>query len=169
MDTLKTRALLLVVLLLLTSLDAGFLGPAQEKDTSRTDEEQDISEMWLNTVWKNIDEITNIKKSFEVEKVTTVAGVRGEEAEDEASQHLYYRREPSRVELQEAIKQLEAMIVDTTVGNGVPELKHYLIQCYTRLGDDQSARALREALVRDYPDSKWTKLYTKDVASPETP
>ena len=46
------------------------------------DEELDLDAMWENTVWEEIKEIT--VKDYEIEKVTTVAGVRGAEAEDEA-------------------------------------------------------------------------------------
>ena len=55
------------------------------------DLEFDMDAMWDNTVWV---EITNIGEEYigEVEQITAVAGVRGAEAEDEALQHLYYRR-----------------------------------------------------------------------------
>jgi len=50
----------------------------------------DLDVMWENTVWEEIDEITEVYG--EVEQITAVAGVRGAEAEDEALNHLYYRR-----------------------------------------------------------------------------
>ena len=55
------------------------------------DLEFDMDAMWDNTVW---NEITEIGEEYigEVEQITAVAGVRGAEAEDEALQHLYYRR-----------------------------------------------------------------------------
>ena len=55
------------------------------------DKELDMDAMWDNTVW---NEITDIGEEYigEVEQITAVAGVRGAEAEDEALQHLYYRR-----------------------------------------------------------------------------
>ena len=53
-------------------------------------DELDLDAMWDNTVWNEIEEVTT--KEYEVEKVTTVAGVRGAEAEDEALHHLYYRQ-----------------------------------------------------------------------------
>ena len=51
----------------------------------------DLDAMWDNTVWV---EITDIEDTIygEVEQITAVAGVRGAEAEDEALDHLYYRR-----------------------------------------------------------------------------
>jgi len=54
------------------------------------DEELDLDAMWENTVWEEIKEVTI--KDYEIEKVTTVAGVRGAEAEDEALNKLYYRK-----------------------------------------------------------------------------
>ena len=53
-------------------------------------DELDLDAMWENTVWEEIVNVTD--ESYEVEKVTAVAGVRGAEAEDEALQYLYYRR-----------------------------------------------------------------------------
>jgi len=53
-------------------------------------EELDLDAMWENTEWEEIKNVETLE--FEVEKVTDVAGVRGAEAEDEALEHLYYRR-----------------------------------------------------------------------------
>ena len=53
-------------------------------------DELDLDAMWENTVWEEIVNVSD--ESYEVEKVTAVAGVRGAEAEDEALQYLYYRR-----------------------------------------------------------------------------
>ena len=50
----------------------------------------DLDAMWENTVWEEIQDVTTVYA--EVEQVTAVAGVRGAEAEDEALEHLYYRR-----------------------------------------------------------------------------
>ena len=50
----------------------------------------DMDAMWENTVWEEIQEVTNVYA--EVEQITAVAGVRGAEAEDEALEHLYYRK-----------------------------------------------------------------------------
>jgi hypothetical protein len=54
------------------------------------DEELDLDAMWENTIWDEIEEVTT--KEYEVEKITTTAGVRGAEAEDEALNKLYYRK-----------------------------------------------------------------------------
>ena len=71
------------------------------------DEELDLDAMWENTVWEEIENVTD--ESYEVEKITAVAGVRGAEAEDEALEHLYYRRSMkglSKLELQKALGKL---------------------------------------------------------------
>ena len=50
----------------------------------------DMDAMWENTVWEEIQDVVDVVG--EVEQITAVAGVRGAEAEDEALEHLYYRR-----------------------------------------------------------------------------
>ena len=61
------------------------------------DEELDLDAMWENTIWEEIKEVTTVE--YEVEKVTTTAGVRGAEAEDEALNKLYYRKSMKSVSL----------------------------------------------------------------------
>ena len=71
------------------------------------DEELDLDAMWENTVWEEIVNVTD--ESYEVEKVTAVAGVRGAEAEDEALEHLYYRRSMkglSKLDIQKVLGKL---------------------------------------------------------------
>ena len=67
----------------------------------------DIDAMWENTVWEEIQDVTTVYG--EVEQITAVAGVRGAEAEDEALEHLYYRKSMkrlSKIELQKAYGKL---------------------------------------------------------------
>ena len=71
---------------------------AQEKaiqdsiDMASIDEmDLDLDAMWEYTVWEEIQEIADTEV-YETEQITAVAGVRGAEAEDEALDHLYYRR-----------------------------------------------------------------------------
>tara|TARA_B110001454_G_scaffold182746_1_gene177416 strand:- start:366 stop:686 length:321 start_codon:yes stop_codon:yes gene_type:complete len=77
----------------------------------------DLDALWETTVWEEIDEIIEIEG--EVEQVVAVAGVRGAEAEDEALQHLYYRKSMSglsEIELQKALGKLmkkRNMVTDT--------------------------------------------------------
>ena len=87
--------------LLLSLLVSSFLlGDADTTDI-------DLDALWESTVWEEIEEINEIEG--EVEQVTSVAGVRGAEAEDEALEHLYYRKSmkrSSQVELQKALGRL---------------------------------------------------------------
>ena len=69
----------------------------QEPDDDSLALELDLDAMWENTVWEEIQEVTDVY--YEVEKVTPVAGVRGAEAEDEALALLYYRRSMKRLTL----------------------------------------------------------------------
>ena len=77
----------------------------------------DLDALWETTVWEEIDEIIEVEG--EVEQVVSVAGVRGAEAEDEALQHLYYRKSMkglSQIELQKALGKLmkkRNMVTDT--------------------------------------------------------
>ena len=67
----------------------------------------DLDAIWESTVWEEIDEIVEVEG--EVEQVVSVAGVRGAEAEDEALEHLYYRKSMkglSTMELQKALGKL---------------------------------------------------------------
>ena len=87
--------------LLLSLLVSSFLlGDADTTDI-------DLDALWESTVWEEIEEINEIEG--EVEQITSVAGVRGAEAEDEALEHLYYRKSMKRlsqVELQKALGRL---------------------------------------------------------------
>ena len=87
--------------LLLSLLVSSFLlGDADTTDI-------DLDALWESTVWEEIEEINEIEG--EVEQVTSVAGVRGAEAEDEALEHLYYRKSMkglSKMELQKALGKL---------------------------------------------------------------
>tara|TARA_R100000005_G_C4987233_1_gene195279 strand:+ start:175 stop:753 length:579 start_codon:yes stop_codon:yes gene_type:complete len=67
----------------------------------------DLDAMWENTVWEEIQDVTTVYA--EVEQITPVAGVRGAEAEDEALEHLYYRRSMkklSKLDLEKAYGKL---------------------------------------------------------------
>ena len=87
--------------LLLSFLVSSFLlGDADTTDI-------DLDALWESTVWEEIEEINEIEG--EVEQVVSVAGVRGAEAEDEALEHLYYRKSMkklSQIELQKALGRL---------------------------------------------------------------
>ena len=86
-------------------------------DADTTDVDFDLDALWETTVWEEIEEINEVEG--EVEQVVSVAGVRGAEAEDEALQHLYYRKSMnglSQIELQKALGKLmkkKNMVTDT--------------------------------------------------------
>ena len=72
------------------------------------DMDLDLDAMWENTVWEEIQDVTTVYA--EVEQITAVAGVRGAEAEDEALEHLYYRKSMkglSLIDLQKAYGKLK--------------------------------------------------------------
>ena len=73
------------------------------------DDELDLDAMWENTVWEEIVNVTD--ESYEVEKVTAVAGVRGAEAEDEALALLYYRKSMKGLSLLDMNKALGKLLL----------------------------------------------------------
>ena len=68
----------------------------------------DLDAMWDNTVWEEIQDVADAEV-YETEYITAVAGVRGAEAEDEALEHLYYRKSMKglvKLDLQKALGKL---------------------------------------------------------------
>ncbi len=127
-------------------------------------DELDLDAMWDNTVWNEIEDVTT--KEYEVEKVTTVAGVRGAEAEDEALHHLYYRQSmkgPSEIELNKALGKLKNTLAALKEKNSahekIPEVTHYIIQIYKKLNESEKAKDMTKELLASAPDSKYTKFY----------
>ena len=84
-------------ILFFTLLTQSSIVLTQEPDDDSLALELDLDAMWENTVWEEIQDVTDV--GYEVEKVTPVAGVRGAEAEDEALAFLYYRRSMKRLTL----------------------------------------------------------------------
>jgi hypothetical protein len=81
---------------------------AKEKELAEPLDDLDLDAMWENTVWNEIEDIADAEV-YETEYITAVAGVRGAEAEDEALEHLYYRRSMrglSELDLQRALGKL---------------------------------------------------------------
>ncbi len=99
--TLMTLRILSWQKILLSILFSNFLlGDADTTDI-------DLDALWETTIWEEIEEINEIEG--EVEQITAVAGVRGAEAEDEALEHLYYRKSMkglSQIDLQKALGKL---------------------------------------------------------------
>ena len=120
-------------------------------------DELDLDAMWDNTVWNEIEDVTT--KEYEVEKVTTVAGVRGAEAEDEALHHLYYRQSmkgPSEIELNKALGKLKNTLAALKEKNlsheKIPEVTHYIIQIYKKLNESEKAEGMTKELLASSPD-----------------
>ena len=79
----------------------------QDEDIDLDTVNLDLDALWENTVWEEIQDVTDLY--FEVEIVTPVAGVRGAEAEDEALALLYYRKSMkglSKLDIQKALGKL---------------------------------------------------------------
>jgi len=96
--------------------------------------------MWENTIWNEIEEVTT--KEYEVEKITTVAGVRGAEAEDEALHHLYYRQSMkglSEIQLRKAYGKLknkrDILQKENPIHKDLPKLNSYLKQLKYKLNN----------------------------------
>ena len=114
--------------LLLSLLVSNFLlGDADTTDI-------DFDALWETTVWEEIEEINEIEG--EVEQITSVAGVRGAEAEDEALEHLYYRKSMkglSQIELQKALGKLlkkRNMVTDTLA---LKKINGYIVSIQNKL------------------------------------
>jgi len=94
----------------------------------------DLDALWETTVWEEIEEINEIEG--EVQQVVSVAGVRGAEAEDEALEHLYYRKSMkglSEIELQKALGKLikkRSMVTDTLA---LKKINGYIVSIQNKL------------------------------------
>ena len=94
----------------------------------------DLDALWETTVWEEIDEIIEVEG--EVQQVVSVAGVRGAEAEDEALEHLYYRKSMkglSQLELQKALGKLmkkKSMVTDTLA---LKKINGYIVSIQNKL------------------------------------
>ncbi len=109
--------------------------------------------------WKKIQKVTK-KQAYETQQTRTVAGVRGAEAEDALLDQLYYKggvRYPSRVDLKNAISQLQEAIAAEPEGEAVPEQKFFIAQCHQQLGELTEAKAAYGDLVKNHADTDWAK------------
>ena len=129
---------------------------AEEKtdDTSKVK----ASSAFMNR-WKKIQNVTK-KQAYETQQTRTVAGVRGAEAEDAVLDQLYYKggvRYPSRVDLKNAIAQLEASIKADPGADAVAEQKYFIAQCHVQLGEQEAAKKVYGDLVENHADSPFAK------------
>ena len=99
-------------------------------------EDFDLDAMWDNTVWKEIESVADAEV-YETEYITAVAGVRGAEAEDEALQHLYYRRSMkglSKLQIQKALGKLIIRREKMSDGdNDAKKIDGYIVQLKNKL------------------------------------
>ena len=124
------------------------------------------SDLWLNTAWKRIEQLTAKERAFEVERATAVAGVRGEEAEDEVVNRLYYKggaRYPTRREVERAIRLLSRRIASDPKAESVPELRYFMAQCLGQLGEEEKASTEYRGLVKEHRKSEWAKKAQKEI------
>ena len=109
---------------------------AREKELAEPLDDLDLDAMWDNTVWVEIQDVSE-EVVYETEYITAVAGVRGAEAEDEALEHLYYRRSMkklSKLDLQRALGKLilkkEKMLEKNL---DISKIDNYIIQVKNKL------------------------------------
>ena len=72
---------------------------------------------------------------------------------------------PSEVELRTALGKLlntlAALKEKDTKHAKIPEVQHYVIQIYRKLGETDNGQEFENKLLTQNPDSKWSKFYSK--------
>ena len=109
--------------------------------------------------WKNIKKVTH-KRAYETQQTRTVAGVRASEAEDAAVGNLYFKggeKYPSRLDLKNAISQLQEIIKSDPAAETVPEHKFFIADCHGQLGENDQALAVYRDLIKNHADTEWAK------------
>ena len=137
---------------------------AQQEEKKNDDAKND---KWKNTVWKKVGKLAKEKRTFQVEKATTVAGVRGAEAEDEIIKQLYYKGKgqfPTKLEMKNAIDMLKQIIKAEPDAESVPETKYYIGEIYSQLGETQQAIDTFEDIVKSHPDTEYAKEASVQVS-----
>ena len=144
---------------------------AAEKEEVKKEEKKDAkkpSNAFLNR-WKKIQTTTK-KKAYETQQTRTVAGVRAAEAEDAVLDQLYYKggvRYPSRVDLKNAITQLQEIIKADPTAESVPEQKYFIAQCHAQLGETDEAKGVYNDLVKNHADTDWAKQAQEELTKLE--
>jgi len=132
---------------------------AEAKETKAEVKKPKISSAFLNR-WKKIQSVTK-KQAYETQQTRTVAGVRGAEAEDAILDQLYYKggvRYPSRVDLKNAITQMQGSIKADPKAEAVPEMKFFIAQCHAQLGLVAEAKATYTDLVKNHAGTDYAGL-----------
>ncbi|MGA1195204.1 MAG: tetratricopeptide repeat protein [Candidatus Latescibacterota bacterium] len=135
---------------------------AEEKEDKK--EEATANPAFLNR-WKKIQVATK-QRAYETQQTRTVAGVRGAEAEDAILDQLYYKggvRYPSRVDLKNAITQLQDAIKADPKAATVPEQKFFIAQCHAQLGETDLAKGVYEDLAKNHLGTEFGKLAQEEL------
>ena len=136
----------------------------EKKDEEKKDDKVKVSSAFLNR-WKKIKKVAE-NRGHETQQTRTVAGVRGAEAEDAVLDQLYYKggvRYPSRVDLKNAITQLQESIKADPKAETVPEQKYFIAQCHTQLGETDAAKAVYTDIVENHADSDFAAQAKEDL------
>ena len=124
-----------------------------------------VSSAFLNR-WKNIQKASK-NRAHETQQTRTVAGVRGAEAEDAVLEQLYYKggvRYPSRVDLKNAITQLQESVKADPKAATVAEQKFFIAQCHTQLGETSDAKAVYSDIIKAHADSDFAAQAKEELA-----
>ena len=127
---------------------------SEVKKEEKKEEKVKVSSAFLNR-WKKIQKVAE-NRAHETQQTRTVAGVRGAEAEDAVLDQLYYKggvRYPSRVDLKNAITQLQESIKADPDADTVAEQKFFIAQCHTQLGETAEAKATYSDIVKNHGDT----------------
>tara|TARA_Y100000588_G_scaffold392395_1_gene504117 strand:- start:6578 stop:7075 length:498 start_codon:yes stop_codon:yes gene_type:complete len=141
---------------------------AEEQTEEKKETKVKASSAFMNR-WKKIQKVTQ-KQAYETQQTRTVAGVRGAEAEDAVLDQLYYKggvRYPSRVDLKNAITQLETSIKADPTADSVPEQKYFIAQCHVQLGDLDEAKKIYGDLVENHSDSPFAEQAASELSGIE--
>ena len=140
--------------------------PVQAEETKKEEkkEKKKPTNAFLNR-WKKIQKTTK-QKAYETQQTRTVAGVRAAEAEDAVLDQLYYKggvRYPSRVDLKNAIAQLQEIVKADPTAESVPEQKFFIAQCHAQLGEMKEARDVYNDLVKNHATTDWAKQAQEEI------
>ena len=147
-------------------LCAGLIGfgfATVEAEETKEKKDAPAKSAFLNR-WKKIQTV-NKKRAYETQQTRTVAGVRASEAEDAILDQLYYKggvRYPSRVDLKNAITQLQEAITADPKAETVPEQKFFIAQCHAQLNESAEAKATYEDLVKNHGSTEFGKWLKKN-------
>ena len=147
-----------------TALQAAEETKKEEKAEKTEDKEQKVDAAFLNR-WKKIQTATK-QQAYETQQTRTVAGVRGAEAEDAILDQLYYKggvRYPSRVDLKNAITQLQEAIKADPKAEAVPEQKFFIAQCHVQLGENDLAKTVYQDMVQNHSATEFGKLAKEEL------